>query len=81
MSDTKKTVNNFDVLKHMCADNLDIRLGTDVVNMLRVKAGTQITMGIGGDQVASIYTGQTVACLILYNKEQFEAMKKKLEAE
>jgi len=41
-------INNFDVLKRMSAENMDIRMGTDVLNMKAVKAGTQITMGAPG---------------------------------
>jgi hypothetical protein len=75
------TVNNFDVLKRMAAENLDIRLGTDVLNMKTVKAGTQITMGIGGNVLTPIFVGELNACLILFNKKQFNELKAKMESE
>lgn len=74
-------VNNFDVLKRMSADNLDIRLGTDILNMKTVKAGTQITMGIAGDVLNPIFRGELHACLIIYDKKQFNELKAKMEAE
>ena len=64
-------VNNFDVLKRMAAEDKDIRLGTDVLNMKAVKAGSQITMGIEGNVLAQLMFGELNACLILYNKKQF----------
>lgn len=73
-------VSNFDVLKRMSMDNLDIRLGTDVINMSKVKAGTQVTIGIGGDVLAPIFNGEVQTCLILYDKKQFAITKKQLES-
>jgi hypothetical protein len=64
-------VNNFDVLKRMAAEDKDIRMGTDILNMKAVKAGSQITMGIGGNVLAQLMFGELNACLILYNKKQF----------
>jgi hypothetical protein len=64
-------VNNFDVLKRMAAENKDIRLGTDLLNMKAVKAGIQITMGIEGNVLAQLMFGELNARLILYNKKQF----------
>ncbi len=74
-------VNNFDVLKRMCADNKDIRMGTDVLNMKAVKAGSQITMGIAGNVLAKVMFGELNACLILFDKKQFEQTKATMEAD
>lgn len=71
-------INNFDVLKKMAADNLDIRLGVDVVELKKVKAGTEVTVGIGGDVVGSVYTGDLSVCLILFNKKQFDETRRAL---
>lgn len=73
-------VNNFDVLKQMAADNKDIRLGTDVVQLKKVKAGTEVTVGIGGDVVGSVYAGDLNVCLILFNKKQFDDLKSQMES-
>lgn len=76
-------VNNFDVLKKMADENLDIRLApsSDITNMKKVKAGTQITIGFAGDVITPIFLGQLVGCLLLYDKKQFDELKAKMEAE
>ena len=74
-------VNNFDALKRMAAENKDIRLGTDVLNMKAVKAGSQITMGIAGNVLAQLMFGELNACLILYNKKQFIETVATMESE
>jgi len=74
-------VSNFDVLKRMSKDNLDIRLGTDFLGAKAVKAGSQVTMGIAGNVLGEITFGDSQACLLLYNKKQFAETKKALEAE
>jgi hypothetical protein len=74
-------VNNFDVLKRMSAENKDIRLGVDVLNMKKVRAGSQVTIGIAGDVVTPVFTGELCACLLIYNKKQFNETKAAIEAE
>jgi hypothetical protein len=74
-------VNNFDVLKRMAAEDKDIRLGTDVLNMKAVKAGSQITMGIAGNVLAQLMLGELNACLVLYNKKQFIETVAQMEME
>ena len=74
------SVNNFDVLKTMCAEDKDVRLGVDFIGGKAVKAGSQVTMGIAGNVLAGIMTGELRACLILYNKAQFDEMKSKMES-
>jgi len=75
------TVNNFDVLKRMAAENKDIRLGVDVLNMKKVKAGTQLTMGIAGDVITPIFLGELNCCLVIFNKKQFDELKAAMESE
>jgi hypothetical protein len=75
------TVNNFDVLKRMSSENLDIRMGTDFLGAKAVKAGSQVTMGIAGNVLAQITFGELNACLIIFNKKQFNELKAKMEAE
>lgn len=74
-------VNNFDVLKRMAQENKDIRMGTDLLNMKAVKAGSQITMGIAGNVLAALMLGELKACLILFSKKQFDELKAQMEAE
>lgn len=73
--------NNFDVLKRMAAENQDIRFGVDLVQAKKVAAGTQVTIGIAGEVVGSLLAGDLRACLILFNKKQFDETKEKLERE
>ena len=72
-------VNNFDVLKKMCADNLDIRLGTDMLGAKRTRRGTQITFGVAGNVITGMVTGKSSACVLIWDKEQFDKVKKELE--
>lgn len=72
-------VNNFDVLKKMCADNKNIMMSPDLLRADKTKAGTQITFGIGCDVMGAIANGELVGCVILWNKAQFKAVKKELE--
>jgi len=75
------TVNSFDILKQMCADNADIRLAPaeNITYLRKVKAGTQVTIGVAGDVVGGIYSGQLTAFLLVYDVKQFQATKAKIE--
>ena len=75
-------IGTFDVLKVMCERNMDIRLSTldNVTYLRKVKAGTQITIGFGGDVVAGVAKGQFIGGMLLVDKEQFNALKRELEA-
>ena len=75
------TVNNFDVLKRMSAENKDIRLGTDLLNMKAVKAGSQITMGVPGNVLGALMFGELRACLVLFNVKQFDEVKSAMESD
>lgn len=76
-------VSNFDVLKKMSADNLDIRIAPigNVLNMKAVKAGTQITIGVQGNMIGAILSGELIGCLMLYDKKQFDETKALLSEE
>ena len=77
-------VNNFDVLKAMCARNLDIHIAplSNITNLKKVKAGTQVTIGVGGDWVAKLGLEQAyVGGLLLANKEQFDELKRSEETQ
>lgn len=73
-------VNNFDVLKRMGELNRKIQLAPlgNIVNVRKVKAGTQVTIGVGGDVVGSIAAGDFVGGLILADKSEFEATRDEL---
>lgn len=76
-------VNNFDVLKQMSAENLDIRMSpsTNIVNMNKTKAGTQVTIGAEGDVLNPIMRGDLGVCLMMWNTKQFNELKARMEAE
>ncbi len=77
------SVSNFDVLKRMSTDNLDIRLATseNLLRMNKVKAGTQLTFGVSGDVLGGLYSNQLHCCLLIWDKQQFAETKKKMEIE
>jgi hypothetical protein len=77
-----KKVGNFDVLKEMCARNMDVRLSTldNVREARKVKGGSQIKIGIVGDVVTGIALGKFVGGLLIADKEQFNQVKRELEA-
>lgn len=76
-------VNGFDVLKKMSADNKKIMLATadNILRMSKVKAGTQITIGVSGDVLNQIYRGEMNCSFILFDSQQFKETKAELEAE
>ena len=51
------SINNFDVMKRMSDEDQDIRLAGlgNIISMKKVKAGTQITLGVQGDVLVTIY--------------------------
>lgn len=78
-----RKISNFDVLKRMSRDNLDIRLSPNenIVSVTKVHAGTNLTIGVTGDQVAAIALGDLAVCLLLFNRKQFTQTKEKMEQE
>ncbi len=74
-------VSNFDVMKRMSAEDLDIRLAPpeNIVSVTKVKAGTNLTIGVCGDQVGAIANGDLIVCLLLFDRKQFNETKKKIE--
>lgn len=82
---SEKGINSFDVLKRMGEENLDIRLATseNLVNMNAVHKGqdTQITIGVPGNVIGAIMNNELHVCLLIWNKEQFRAMRETLERE
>lgn len=76
------TVNNFDVLKAMAEQNMDIRLCTTIVRMdYDAKVGTKVVVGVPGNVCFEVSEGKLNALLLLFNMEQFNKLKKLLEAE
>ncbi len=81
MTDRPK-ISSFDVMKVMSQRNMDIRLSTldNITEVRKVKAGTKITIGFYGDVVGAIANNKFCGGLLLCDKEQFEAVRKELEA-
>ena len=75
------TPNNFDVLKRMSDEDQDIRLATlaNILSMKKVKAGTQIVLGVEGDVLIGILEGKFGGCFLLYDWKQFTETRKKME--
>lgn len=75
-------VNNFDVLKAMAEQNMDIRLCTTIVRMdYDHKVGTKVTVGVPGNVCFEVSEGKVNALLLLFNKKEFDDLKKLLEGE
>ena len=77
------SINNFDVMKRMSDEDQDIRLAGlgNIISMKKVKAGTQITLGVQGDVLNQIATGVFGGCFLLYDWKQFQETRAKMEAE
>jgi hypothetical protein len=78
-------ISSFDILKRMSVDNLDIRLSTseNLRNMNAVHKGkdTDITIGVAGNVIGAVMNNELHLCLLIWNKEQFQATKAKMEDE
>lgn len=72
--------NSFDVLKTMSEESQDIRLAplSNILRVQKVKAGTQITIGVAGDVIAGIANGDFVGGLYLADRKQFEETQERL---
>ncbi len=76
-------VGHFDICKAMTAEDLDIRIAPldNVISLHKVKAGTQVTIGVAGDVVAAIgIENKFVGGLLLCDREQYFATKQALES-
>jgi hypothetical protein len=78
-----ETVNNFDVLKRMSADNKSIMLCPDVLNMTYSKKvdGTQVTIGVPGNPIAALLQGEKNAVMLIWDVKEFNEVKAQIMAE
>ena len=77
-------IGHFDICKAMAISGQDIRMSglENVINLRKVKAGTQVTIGVYGDLVEAIgIENKFVGGLLLIDRQQYFAMKKALEKE
>lgn len=75
-------VNNFDVLKRMAEQNKDIALCPDVTNMTAKNKGkgpTVISVGVTGNPIADIFNNRKRAVLLIFDKQQFDAIKAEMD--
>jgi hypothetical protein len=75
------SVNNFEVLKEMGTRDMKIGLSPldNIVNLKKVKHGTEVTIGVAGNLVAALgIEHKFVGGLILADKEEFNAVKSDL---
>ena len=76
------SVNNFDVLKEMGVRDMKVGLSPldNIVNLKKVKHGTQVTIGVAGDLVAALgIEHKFVGGLILADKDEFGALKSEMQ--
>lgn len=80
-----KPISSFDILKRMSVDNLDIRLSTSEnlrgMNAVHKGKDTDITIGVAGNVIGQIMNNELHLCLLIWNKEQYQATKAKMEDE
>lgn len=78
-----KIVSAFEVFLRMQeSDDQALRLAplSNITEARKVKAGTKITIGFGGDVVSKIMFGELVGGLILVDKKRFEELKAEMQA-
>ena len=75
-------VNNFDVMKAMCASNGKIQIAPlgNILSMRKTKKGTQLTIGVAGDVIMGMMAGEYVGGLILCDRAEFEETARAIEA-
>jgi hypothetical protein len=76
-------VNNFDVLKRMCAENKQIQLCTTITQMLysQKKGGTEVSVGVPGNICFEMESERMTAFLLLYSVREFNELKAMMEKE
>ena len=72
----------FDIMRVMSDRDMNIQIAPlgNVVNLKKVKAGTEVTIGVAGDMVGSIYLGKFVGGLFLCDKEQYRQIEAELQS-
>lgn len=72
--------NSFDVLKTMSEENQDIRLAplSNITRIDKVRAGTNVTIGVAGDVIAGLANGDFVGGLYLADRKQFAETQERL---
>ena len=53
----------------------------NITNLRAVKAGTQVTIGVSGNRVGSIYKGDYLGGLLLIKRERFNEVLAQMESE
>lgn len=77
-------IGHFDICKAMALGNMNIVMAPldNVTDIRKVKAGTNVTIGIAGDYVAAIgLQNKYVGGLLLCDREQYFSTKAQLECE
>jgi hypothetical protein len=72
----------FEVMAAMSKADRDIRLATldNVLRVQKVRAGTQVTIGVAGDVVAAILNGRLIGALYLCDARQYAETERELIA-
>lgn len=74
----------WDVIKHLGeTNNRSLRLApmSNVLNVRKVKAGTQVTIGVGEDIIAGIANGSLVGGFLYCDRAVWRAAEAQLSAE
>lgn len=80
-----KKIGHFAICQAIAEAHGDIRfsdINENLVSVRKVKAGTQVTIGVAGDLVAALgITNKFVGGLLLIDRQEYFATKKRLEAD
>jgi hypothetical protein len=77
-------MNTFDIWSRMVErDDKAIEIAPlgNVTRLQKVKEGTNVTIGVSGDRIGSIYQGKFIGGLVLCDKKRFDEVKAEMEAE
>lgn len=77
-------INSFDVFKRMGdTNNRAMQLAPlgNIIKATKVKAGTEITIGVGGNLITGIMNGDYIGGLIMCDKAEFDKVKAGMEEE
>jgi hypothetical protein len=76
------SVNNFDVLKRMGELNKKVMLCPDVLNMnySNKTKGTRVEVGVPGNVISEIFSGEKKAVLLMWDVKEFNEIKSEMES-
>jgi hypothetical protein len=72
----------YDLFNRMAECDRDIRLGLfadNLLNMQATKKGTRLTVGVAGNVLSAIMSGELTGCVVLWNPAQAKELLDEME--